>query len=84
MAELLQQFFPVGGNPWQVFHIRRTLDGRVLVVDLNGHHRRVIQQPGTGVGVHMAQQLFGVLLLQLDQSPVYHGVALQAGAGWPG
>ena len=32
----------------------------------------------------MAQQLFGVFLLQFDQPPVYHGVALQAGAGLAG
>ena len=32
----------------------------------------------------MAQQLFGVFLLQFDQPPVHHGVALQAGAGLSG
>ena len=84
VAELFQQFFPVGGHPWQVFHICRTFYGGVLVVDLKGHHRRVVQQPGAGVGVHMAQQLFGVFLLQFDQPPVHHGVALQAGAGLSG
>ena len=84
MAELLQQLFPVGGHPWQVFHICRTFYGGVLVVDLNGHHRRVVQQPGAGIGVYMAKEFLGVLLLQLDQPPVYHGVALQAGAGLSG
>ena len=76
VPELLQQLLPIGGHSRQVFHIRRTLDGRVLVVDLDGHHRWVVQKPGPGVGVHMAQQLFGVFLLQFDQPPVYHGVAL--------
>ena len=84
VAELLQQLFPVGGNPWQIFHICRTFYGGVLVVDLNGHHRRVVQQPGAGIGVYMAKEFLGVLLLQLDQPPVYHGVALQAGAGLSG
>ena len=84
VAELLQQFFPVGGNPWQIFHICRTFYGGVLVVDLKGHHRRVVQQPGAGIGVYMAKEFLGVLLLQLDQPPVYHGVALQAGAGLSG
>ena len=32
----------------------------------------------------MAKEFLGVLLLQLDQPPVYHGVALQAGAGLAG
>ena len=84
VAELLQQLFPIGGHPWQIFHICRTFYGGVLVVDLKGHHRRVVQQPGAGIGVYMAKEFLGVLLLQLDQPPVYHGVALQAGAGLSG
>ena len=60
------------------------LDGALLVVHLHGHDRRIVLEGKAGVGVHMAEQLPGVFLLQLDEPCVVHGVALHAGGDGAG
>ena len=55
------------------------LDGALLVVDLHGHHGRVVLERQAGIRVHMAEQFLRVFLLQFNQSGVVHGVALHAG-----
>ena len=54
-------------------------DGGILVIDLDGHHRRIFDQRQPCIRIHMTEKLSGIFLLQLDHPLIIHTVPLDAG-----
>ena len=78
VAEAAGNLVPIGLHVLSGIRAGVALDGGFLVVHLHGDDGRIVLEGETGVGVHMAEKLPGVFLLQLDEPGVIHGIALHA------
>ncbi len=78
MVEAPPHLIPVWLHLVPIVRAHGPLDGGILVVNLHCDHGRVIPQRQAGVRIHMAEELLRVLLLQLNQAGIVHGMPLDA------